>query len=80
MTDRVALGPHQGRKAFTLQTVPAATDALDGKLARAAGCSWHAGVACEADEREKRERRCRTITRPAVSTERLSLTPQGNIR
>ena len=80
MTYRVALGPHQGRKAFTLQTPPAATDALDGKLGRAARSSLHAGVACEADEREKLERRCRTITRPAVSTERLSLTTQGNIR
>jgi hypothetical protein len=29
ITYRVALGPHQGRKAFTLQTVPAATDAID---------------------------------------------------
>jgi len=37
ITYRIALGPHQGRKAFTLQTVPAATDAIDGKLARAAG-------------------------------------------
>ena len=39
ITYRIALGPHQGRKAFTLQTVPAATDAIDGKLARAAGFS-----------------------------------------
>ena len=80
ITYRVALGPHQGRKAFTLQTVPAATDAIDGKLARAAGFSLHAGVACEAHEREKLERLCRYITRPAVSTERVSLTAQGNIR
>lgn len=80
ITYRIALGPHQGRKAFTLQTVPAATDAIDGKLARAAGFSLHAGVACEAHEREKLERLCRYITRPAVSTERLSLTAQGNIR
>ena len=80
ITYRVALGPHQGRKAFTLQTVPAATDSIDGKLARAAGFSLHAGVACEAHEREKLERLCRYLTRPAVSTERLSLTPQGNIR
>ena len=65
---------------FTLQTVPAATDAIDGKLVRAAGFSLHAGVASEAHEREKLERLCRTITRPAVSTERLSLTAQGNIR
>ena len=80
ITYRVALGPHQGRKAFTLQAVPAATDAIDGKLARATGFSLHAGVACEAHEREKLERLCRYITRPAVSTERLSLTAQGNIR
>ena len=80
ITYRIALGPQQGPKAFTLQTVPAATDTSDGKLARAAGFSLHAGVACEAHEREKLERLCRYITRPAVSTERLSLTAQGNIR
>ena len=80
ITYRIALGPHQDRKAFTLQTLPAATDSIDGKLARAAGFSLHAGVACEAHEREKLERLCRTITRPAVSTERLSLTTQGHIR
>ncbi len=37
-------------------------------------------MASEADQREKLERLCRYITRPAVSTERLSLTAQGNIR
>jgi hypothetical protein len=63
-----------------LQTARAATDAIDGKFARAAGFSLHAGVACEVHEREKLERLCRYITRPAVSTERLSLTTQGNIR
>ena len=40
---------------FTLQTVPAATESIDGKLARAAGFSLHAGVASEAHEREKLE-------------------------
>ena len=60
--------------------MPAATEAIAGKLARAAGFSLHAGVASEAHEREKLERLCRYITRPAVSTERLSLTAQGNIR
>ena len=52
----------------------------DGSVAKAAGFSLHAGVASEAQEREKLERLCRYITRPAVSTERLSLTNQGNIR
>ena len=81
ITYRIALGPHQGRKAFTLQTVPAVAAADDNSsLAKAAGFSLHAGVASEAHEREKLERLCRYITRPAVSTERLSLTAQGNIR
>ena len=80
ITYRIALGPQQGRKAFTLQTVPASVESSDGKLARAAGFSLHAGVASEAHEREKLERLCRYITRPAVSTERLSLTPQGHVR
>ena len=60
--------------------MPAAAGPGDGKLARAAESSLHAGVACEAHEREKLERLCRTITRPDLSTERLSLTSQGNIR
>ena len=80
ITYRIALGPHRGRKAFTLQTLPAAAEFIDGKLARAAGFSLHAGVASAAHEREKLERLCRHITRPAVSTERLSLTAQGNVR
>ncbi len=81
ITYRIALGPQQGRKAFTLQTVPAVATADDNSsLAKGAGSSLHAGVASEADERGKRERLCRDITRPAVSTERLSLTAQGNIR
>ena len=66
---------------FTLQTVPAVAAVDDNSsLAKAAGFSLHAGVASEAHEREKLERLCRTITRPAVSTERLLLTAQGNIR
>jgi len=81
ITYRIAVGPHQGRLAFTLQTLPARTDECDAQqVANAAGFSLHAGVAAEADERQKLERLCRYIARPAVSTERLSLTNQGHIR
>jgi hypothetical protein len=80
ITYRIALGPQQGRKAFTVQTVSAVAGSNDDKLARAAGFSLHAGVASEAHERAKLEHLCRYITRPAVSTERLSLTAQGNVR
>jgi hypothetical protein len=40
----------------------------------------HAGVAARADQREKLERLCRYISRPAVSEARLSLTPGGHVR
>ena len=69
--------PQQGRKAFTLQTASADDNS---SVAKAAGFSLHAGVASEADEREKLGRLCRYITRPAVSIEHLSLTEQGDIR
>jgi len=45
-----------------------------------AGFSLHAGVATKANERDKLERLCRYITRPAVSTKRLSLTRNGQLR
>jgi len=45
-----------------------------------AGFSLHGGVAARADERKKLERLCRCISRPAVSEQRLSLTPNGNVR
>ena len=40
----------------------------------------NAGVAAQAWERDKLERLCRYISRPAVSEKRLSLTSAGNIR
>jgi len=69
-----------GRKAFTLQTEPAREEENNSKLAKANGFSLHAGVAAQAHQRRKLERLCRYITRPAVSTERMALTQQGNIR
>ncbi len=68
ITYRIALGPPPGRKAFDLQTVPAAAAADDNSpLAKAAGFSLHARVASEADEREELERLCRYITRLAAA-------------
>jgi len=81
ITYRIALGPQAGRKAFTLQTVPAREeDSNTPRLARANGFSLHAGVSAKARQRHKLERLCRYIARPAVSTERMALTQQGNIR
>ena len=44
------------------------------------GFSLHAGVATKAHDREKLERICRYIARPAISEQRLSLTNHGMVR
>jgi len=75
------MGPQQGRKVFTLQTLPdCGNDPFAATLGKAAGFSLHAGVAARANERDKLERLCRYIARPAVSTQRLSMTRNGQVR
>ena len=80
ITYRIAVGPHQGRKGFTLQTFPACDPDDPDTVGKTAGFSLHAGVAAKARERDKLERLCRYITRPAVSEKRLSLTAHGKVR
>ena len=80
ITYRIAVGPQQGRKVFTLQTLPACDQAFDDGVGKVAGFSLHAGVSARADQRQKLERLCRYISRPAISEKRLSLTPNGNVR
>jgi hypothetical protein len=80
ITYRIALGPRAGRKVFTLQTLPACDEGSSAAPGQVGGFSVHAGVAARADQREKLERLCRYISRPAVSEARLSLTPGGHVR
>lgn len=80
ITYRIAIWPQQGRKVFTLQTLPACDEPFDEGVGKVAGFSLHAGVAARADQRQKLERWCRYISRPGISEKRLSLTPNGNIR
>jgi len=93
---RIAIGPQQGRKVFTLQSLPPIEEPKTGssRVANVAGFSLHAGVMAEAYQREqwyrevpftdlrmdKLERLCRYIARPAVSEKRLSLLGDGRIR
>ena len=77
---RIAMGPQQGQKVFTLQTLPASNDGEYGQLANTSGFSLHAGVFANAYEPEKLERLCRYISRPAISEQRLSMTAHGKIR
>ncbi len=53
---------------------------IASKEDKVAGFSLHAGVAARAQERQKLERLCRYIARPAVPEKRLSSTRGGNIR
>jgi hypothetical protein len=81
ITYRIAVGPQQGRKVFTLQTTPAWEDDFsNSQVGKVAGFSLHAGVATEARQRKKLERLCRYISRPAVSEKRLALTSNGMVR
>jgi hypothetical protein len=65
---------------LTLQTLPAIDEPFTTQVGNVAGFSLHAGVAAKANERDKLERLCRYITRPAVSEKRLSLTEHGQLR
>jgi len=82
ITYRIAVGPQQGRKVFTLQTIPSWEDDGFGanQVGKIAGFSLHAGVATKTRERRKLERLCRYISRPAVSEKRLALTSKGKVR
>ena len=56
ITYRSSLGPQQGRKVFTLQTLPAVEDDLSGTVAAEAGFFLHAGVPARAHKRDMLER------------------------
>ena len=65
--------PNAGRKALTLRTVLAQPEPLASTLlARQPGFSLHAATCCEANQRDKLEKLCRYITRPAIANERLA--------
>jgi ribosomal protein S27E len=82
ITYRIAVGPQRGEKAFMLRTLPPADEesVAGDRVARVAGFSLHAGIAARADQRNKVERLCRYIARPAVAEPRLSLTERGEVR
>jgi len=76
---RIAVGPQQGQKAFMIRTIRPLDGPDPGRVAKANGFSLHAGVNCEGHERNKRERLCRYIARPAVAIPRLSLSSTGKV-
>jgi len=77
---RIATCPREGRKVFTLQTLPASPDEQRKEIAESSGFSLHASIAAKASQREKLEHLARYVARPPVATERLSLTEGGRVR
>jgi hypothetical protein len=79
ITYRIATGPREGQKVFTLQTLPAELDARR-EVAESSGFSLHAGIGAKGSQRDKLEHLARYVSRPPVATERLSLTESGHVR
>jgi len=79
-TYRFTIGPNKGKKALTLKTVPENDhNSQAGLVAANSGFSLHAGVAMAGNEREKIEKLCRYIARPAIALERLHLNQRGQV-
>jgi len=74
VTYRIAFGPRAGQKVLTLRgATPRETAARQPLCADIDGFSLHAAVRVEAHDRKRLEQLCRTITRPALSDERVQL-------
>ena len=66
ITYRIATGPREGQKVFTLQTLPADPERARIDVAESSGFSLHAGVSARGSDREKLEHLARYISRPPV--------------
>ena len=77
---RVAIGPNAGKQALALRTVPARPAPFASTLlARQPGFSLHAATRREANQLDKLEKFCRTISRSAIANERLSMNERGQV-
>ena len=81
VTWRIAQGPRAGRKVLRLYEGQRMTftHSKASLCVNAHGFSLHAGVRCEAADRQGLEQLCRYITRPAISNERLSINAKGQV-
>ena len=81
-TYRIALGPRVGQKVLTWKDPAlrvASPEAHAQGCVNAQGFSLHAATQCGPQPRQKLERLCRYITRPALSHKRLRRTPAGEV-
>lgn len=78
---RIAVGPEAGRRTLTLKNPGLEQHNATPKpfTANRDGFSLNAAVACRAHQRDRLERICRYITRPALCLERLSVDTSGQV-
>jgi len=78
---RIAVGPQAGRKVLTVKLAAAAAASSVPRSFTVArdGFSLNAAVACAPHQRDRIERLCRYITRPALALERLSTNEAGQV-
>ncbi len=80
ITYRIAFGPRAGHKLLTLRgSAPREALARQRLCADIEGFSLHAGVRVDAHERERLEKLCRYITRPALSDQRVQINAAGQL-
>ena len=75
------LRPATGSQTLIIRTIRPRESPDPGleRVAKANGFSLHAGVSREGHQKDKRERLCRYIARPAVAGPRLSLSSTGKV-
>ena len=79
-TYRIAFGPRAGQKVFTVQgAMPRDAAFTQTMCAEVQGFSLHTAVRCAADARQRLERLCRYITRPALANERVQCNSAGQV-
>ena len=83
-TYRIALGPRAGQKVLTLKIAASTQMAQQPQptqdcCVNAHDFSLHAGVRCAMNQRNKLERLCRYITRPAIADDRLTRNSAGQV-
>jgi hypothetical protein len=79
---RIAIGPHSGNRTLTLHDpLFIRTDKPEKALiADRNGFSLNAAVSCQPHQRDRLERLCRYVTRPAICLERLMVRTDGQIQ
>ena len=79
---RIAIGPHSGSRTLTLHDPSIIHTAKPAKAYTADrdGFSLNAAVSCQSYQRERLERLCRYVTRPAICLDRLTVRSDGKIQ